>query len=115
MPTPVHSSASTSAPGTTGCGCPEGRAVMGQVTRRAVLGGAGAVGLAVGFGQVFGPEAATHYAYADGGYSGDTIVVPAGSTGHYWAPTYARLLGIYGPNPTGADSQYLDYWECEDS
>lgn len=48
------------------------------------------------------------------GRPGDTITVPAGSTGHYWAPTYARMLGIYGPNPDGAASEYLDYWEIDD-
>lgn len=63
------------APAPSTCSCPEGRSVMGQITRRAVLGGAGALGLAASFGQVFGPEAASRYAYADGGYSGDTIVV----------------------------------------
>ena len=47
------------------------------------------------------------------GKPGDTITVPAGSTGHYWAPRYARMLGIYGPNPEGEPSEYLDYWEID--
>ena len=33
--------------------------------------------------------------------TGDVIRVPAGSTGHYWAPRYARMLAVYGPNPEG--------------
>ncbi|MFN0217323.1 MAG: cupin domain-containing protein [Hyphomicrobium sp.] len=32
---------------------------------------------------------------------GDVVCVPGGATGRYWAPKYARMLGIYGPNPTG--------------
>ncbi len=32
---------------------------------------------------------------------GDLIRVPAGSTGRYWAPAYARMLGVYAPNPEG--------------
>lgn len=47
------------------------------------------------------------------GTAGDTITVPGRSTGHYWAPRYARMLGIYGPNPTGEDSEYLKYWEID--
>lgn len=48
------------------------------------------------------------------GRPGDTIRVPAGQTGYYWAPGYARMLGIYGPNPEGAPSQSLEYWELDD-
>lgn len=32
---------------------------------------------------------------------GDMVCVPAGSIGRYFAPKYARMLGIYGPNPDG--------------
>ena len=35
---------------------------------------------------------------------GDTVRVPTGSTASYAAPTYARMLAIYGPNPDGAES-----------
>ena len=49
------------------------------------------------------------------GRAGDSILVPAGSTGRYWAPHYARMVGIYGPNPDGAASQYLEYWETGDT
>ena len=35
---------------------------------------------------------------------GSLVHTPAGSTGRYSAPSYARMLGIYGPNATGADS-----------
>jgi len=34
--------------------------------------------------------------------AGDLVRVPAGSVGRYWAPDYARILGIYAPNPEGA-------------
>ncbi|MFC9550224.1 cupin domain-containing protein [Rhodococcus sp. NPDC056960] len=46
--------------------------------------------------------------------AGDNIRVPAGKTGKYWAPAFARMLGIYGPNPGGAPSHYLEYWEIDD-
>ena len=48
------------------------------------------------------------------GRAGDTISVPAGTTGRDWAPKYARMFGVYGPNPEGAESQYLEYWEIND-
>lgn len=37
---------------------------------------------------------------------GDCIMVPAGSTGRYWAPQYARMFGIWGPNPEGEDTEH---------
>ena len=40
--------------------------------------------------------------------TGDVVRVPAGATGRYWAPTYARLLAIYGPSQGGA-SKTLGY------
>ena len=46
--------------------------------------------------------------------TGDNIRVPAGATGKYWAPRYARMLGIYGPNPDGGPSEYLEYWEIDE-
>ncbi len=33
---------------------------------------------------------------------GEVVTVPAEVTGRYWAPDYARMISIYGPNPTGA-------------
>jgi hypothetical protein len=33
------------------------------------------------------------------------VCVPAGSIGRYFAPKYARMLGIYGPNPDGKPMQ----------
>jgi quercetin dioxygenase-like cupin family protein len=42
---------------------------------------------------------------------GDTVTVPAGEVGRYWAPVHARMLAIYGPNPDGAPSATVDYWE----
>lgn len=43
--------------------------------------------------------------------TGDTVTVPAGVVGRYWAPGYARMLAIYGPNPEAQDTQLLGYWE----
>ena len=40
--------------------------------------------------------------------AGDVVRVPAGAAGRYWAPTYARLLAIYGPNK-GEPSRSLGY------
>ena len=45
---------------------------------------------------------------------GDTVRVRAGSTGTYWAPRYARMIGIYGPNPDGVDSDYVKYWDIQE-
>lgn len=47
------------------------------------------------------------------GHAGDVIRVPAGRIGRYWAPRYARMYGLYGPNPTGAQSHSLEYWEID--
>jgi len=43
--------------------------------------------------------------------AGDLVRVPADQVGRYWAPVHARMLGIYGPNPRGQKSIYLEYWE----
>jgi uncharacterized cupin superfamily protein len=40
---------------------------------------------------------------------GDVVRVPAGTAGKYWAPVYARMLGIYAPNPTGLPTTYLGH------
>jgi ethanolamine utilization protein EutQ (cupin superfamily) len=40
--------------------------------------------------------------------AGDVVRVPAGAVGRYWAPTYARLLAIYGPSK-GEPSKSLGY------
>ncbi|HEY7858924.1 MAG TPA: cupin domain-containing protein [Candidatus Nanopelagicales bacterium] len=37
---------------------------------------------------------------------GDCARVPAGSVGRYWAPDFARMLAVYGPNPTGIATEY---------
>jgi Cupin domain len=42
---------------------------------------------------------------------GGTVRVPAGKLGRYSAPGYARMIAIYGPNPTGAKTEYGEYWE----
>jgi mannose-6-phosphate isomerase-like protein (cupin superfamily) len=40
--------------------------------------------------------------------AGDTVRVPPGAVGKYWAPVYARMLAIYGPSDGGA-SRKLGY------
>jgi mannose-6-phosphate isomerase-like protein (cupin superfamily) len=40
--------------------------------------------------------------------AGDLVRVPRGVAGRYWAPTYARLLAIYGPSD-GEASQRIEY------
>ena len=37
-------------------------------------------------------------------HPGDVAVVCGGHLGRYLAPRYARMLAIYGPNPSGAPS-----------
>jgi mannose-6-phosphate isomerase-like protein (cupin superfamily) len=37
--------------------------------------------------------------------AGETVVVPPGATGKYWAPVYARMLAIYGPSKGGASGR----------
>jgi mannose-6-phosphate isomerase-like protein (cupin superfamily) len=41
-------------------------------------------------------------------HAGDTVEVPAGAVGRYWAPRYARLLAIYGPSK-GEPSRRLGF------
>lgn len=40
--------------------------------------------------------------------SGDLVSVPANTQGRYWAPQYARMLAIYGPN-RGEPSKAIEY------
>jgi ethanolamine utilization protein EutQ (cupin superfamily) len=42
---------------------------------------------------------------------GDTVTVPAGAVGRYWAPVHARMIAIYGPNADAEDTDLLGYWE----
>jgi mannose-6-phosphate isomerase-like protein (cupin superfamily) len=42
-----------------------------------------------------------------------TVRVPAGKVGRYSAPVYARMIAIYGPNPTGARTEYGEYWDLD--
>jgi quercetin dioxygenase-like cupin family protein len=44
---------------------------------------------------------------------GDLVRVPAGVVGRYWAPTYARLLAIYGPSG-GEPSRRLGYEKLDE-
>lgn len=43
--------------------------------------------------------------------AGDSATVPAGKLGRYSAPKYARMLGVYGPNPEGEESTDFKYEE----
>jgi mannose-6-phosphate isomerase-like protein (cupin superfamily) len=45
--------------------------------------------------------------------AGDVVRVPAGAVGRYWAPRYARLLAVYGPNG-GEPSRILGYEKLEE-
>ncbi|MFC9350506.1 cupin domain-containing protein [Arthrobacter sp. NPDC057013] len=42
---------------------------------------------------------------------GDSARVNPGRTGRYWAPVYARMVTVYGPNPDGAESHSFRYSE----
>lgn len=42
---------------------------------------------------------------------GDVGRVPAGRVGRYVAPNYARMLAVYGPNPTGTEASEIRYWD----
>jgi mannose-6-phosphate isomerase-like protein (cupin superfamily) len=42
---------------------------------------------------------------------GGTVTVPAGHVGRYWAPVYARMIAIYGPNPQGTRTETIGYWD----
>ncbi|MCG2624798.1 cupin domain-containing protein [Arthrobacter sp. I2-34] len=42
---------------------------------------------------------------------GDAARVNAGRIGRYWAPVYARMIAIYGPNPDGLESDAFKYSE----
>jgi quercetin dioxygenase-like cupin family protein len=41
-------------------------------------------------------------------HAGDLVRVPPGVAGRYWAPDYARMLAIYGPND-GRPSREIEY------
>lgn len=43
--------------------------------------------------------------------AGDSARVNPGQLGRYWAPNYARMVTIYGPNPEGAESHSFRYYE----
>lgn len=42
---------------------------------------------------------------------GDSARVNPGGVGRYWAPVYARMVTIYGPNPEGVESHSFRYSE----
>jgi len=42
---------------------------------------------------------------------GDSVTVPAGQVGRYWAPVFARMVAIYGPNPQGTQTETIEYWD----
>src|SRR4051812_30101663 len=46
---------------------------------------------------------------------GDFVVVPAGSRARYAAPTYARMVFVYGPSEDGHACSQTDYVELDGS
>lgn len=42
---------------------------------------------------------------------GDSACVNPGRTGRYWAPVYAHMFTVYGPNPKGLESHSFKYFE----
>ncbi|MFF2111822.1 hypothetical protein CJ179_42410 [Rhodococcus sp. ACS1] len=44
---------------------------------------------------------------------GDSVQVVAGQIGRYWAPRYARMLTVQGPNPTGIEAPPGTHWDIE--
>jgi uncharacterized cupin superfamily protein len=42
---------------------------------------------------------------------GDSARVNPGQLGRYWAPVYAHMVTIYGPNPEGLESDSFRYFE----
>jgi hypothetical protein len=42
-----------------------------------------------------------------------TVRVPAGKLGRYWAPVYARMFAVYGPNPAGGKTEFGGYWKIQ--
>ena len=46
---------------------------------------------------------------------GDTAVVRGGHLGRYLARGYARMLAIYGPNPSGAHSSHFRSFHLDDA
>ena len=45
--------------------------------------------------------------------AGDVVRVRAGVTARYWAPGYARMLSIYGPNPAGEPTPPGRSWRVD--
>jgi D-lyxose ketol-isomerase len=46
---------------------------------------------------------------------GDSARVNPGQLGRYWAPVYARMVTVYGPNPEGLESNSFRHFElCAD-
>jgi uncharacterized cupin superfamily protein len=44
---------------------------------------------------------------------GEAVRVRPGHIGRYWAPVYARIFGVDGPNPDALPSSDFDYWEID--
>ncbi|MCB1485161.1 MAG: cupin domain-containing protein [Hyphomicrobiaceae bacterium] len=47
--------------------------------------------------------------------AGEMVFVPAHRVGRYWAPEYARILGVYAPNPTGEPIQHANFEKLQKS
>ncbi len=46
---------------------------------------------------------------------GEMVCVPAHCLGRYWAPEYARILGVYAPNPTGEPMEQANFEKLKKS
>jgi len=47
--------------------------------------------------------------------AGDAVRVKPGQVGRYWAPVYARIFGVDGPNPDALPSSDFEYWEIDEA
>ena len=76
-PDPTSASPSSASPADASCGCPDYRRAASGLSRRGVLAGASTLGGALAASGMFASsaEATTSLAFADAGYSGDTLVV----------------------------------------
>jgi mannose-6-phosphate isomerase-like protein (cupin superfamily) len=45
--------------------------------------------------------------------AGDTVQVPGGQVGRYWAPKHARMVAFHGPNPSGTPTEINRHWVVE--
>lgn len=44
-------------------------------------------------------------------HPGDCTRIAKGSVGRYWAPAYARMIAVYGPNTRHLPTDSVRYWD----